>query len=384
MITKHRSGFYVNPKITFAFILLVAFFSCERDEPMISKGHQQGLEKHLQFLEESGFDRKTIVYSEKTDEFTIDNDLLISRLAVEDYMKRENLRGRTEQRRWQYLLTDTYATNFKYAIPSNIPSSWRTAIQQAIGQWNSVGGTKLRMSEVTSGANITVTISYDAVNNWVARASMPLSNGAPGPTLEINSYHNNMEAGQKLFAMVHEMGHNIGLLHTNQTEGALIPGTPTTDANSVMNSFVLPWNGFTEYDRIAVRTLYPGTTFSQTYEAENYVAMSGVITEPCSEGGLNVGSFDAGNWTAYNVNIPTSGTYRVSYRVASIYSGRTLRLERASGTVQLGTIGIPYTGGWQTWTSINHTVTLPAGSYSIGIATSTGGFNINRFHIAKL
>lgn len=126
-----------------------------------------------------------------------------------------------------------------------------------------------------------------------------------------------------------------------------------------------------------------GGTFSQTYEAENFVSMSGVITEPCSEGGMNVGSFDAGNWTAYNVNIPAAGTYKVSYRVASPYSGRTLRLERANGTVQLGTISIPQTGGWQTWTSISHNVSLPAGAYSIGIATSTGGFNINRFHITN-
>jgi hypothetical protein len=111
--------------------------------------------------------------------------------------------------------------------------------------------------------------------------------------------------------------------------------------------------------------------------------MSGVITEPCSEGGLNVGSFDAGNWTSYNVNIPAAGTYKVSYRVASIHTGRTLRLERANGTVQLGTITIPNTGDWQNWTSISHNVTLPAGAYPIGIATSTGGFNINRFHITN-
>jgi hypothetical protein len=386
MITNHRAGFYTNPKFIVMFMLLFTFLSCERDEPMNSKGQpKKDLEKHLQYLEDSGFDRQTIVYNEMTDEFTIDNDLLISRTGVEGYMKRGNPQGRTEQRRWQWLLSDTYVTNFKYAIPSNIPASWRTAIQQAISQWNGVGGSRLRMSEVSSGANITVSISYDAVNNWVARASMPLSNGAPGPTLEINSFHNNMADGQKLFAMVHEMGHNIGLLHTNQTDGAVIPGTPVTDANSVMNSFVLPWNGFTEFDRVAVRTLYPGgTSFSQTIEAENYAAMSGVIKEACSEGGQNVGSFDAGNWTSYNVNIPSAGTYRVSYRVASIYSGRSLRLERANGTVNLGTIGIPHTGGWQSWTSINHTVTLPAGSYSIGIATSTGGFNINRFHLAKL
>jgi hypothetical protein len=80
--------------------------------------------------------------------------------------------------------------------------------------------------------------------------------------MTINTYYNSLDAGRKLFAMAHEMGHNFGLLHTNQTDGALIPGTPTTDANSVMNSFVLPWNGFTYYDQVAVQVLYPGTTGS--------------------------------------------------------------------------------------------------------------------------
>jgi hypothetical protein len=126
-----------------------------------------------------------------------------------------------------------------------------------------------------------------------------------------------------------------------------------------------------------------GGTFSQTIEAENYTSMSGVIKEPCSEGGQNVGSFNTGDWTSYNVNIPTAGTYKVSYRVSSIYTGRTLRLERANGTVQLGTIAIPNTGGWQAWTSIAHNVSLPSGAYSLRIATATGGFNINRFHLTN-
>lgn len=127
-----------------------------------------------------------------------------------------------------------------------------------------------------------------------------------------------------------------------------------------------------------------GTSFSQTYEAEHYAYMSGIITENCSEGGLNVGSFDAGNWTSYNVNLPASGTYRVSYRVASIYSGKSLILQRNNGQINVGTIGIPHTGNWQAYTTVSHDVYLPAGSYPIGMTTSTGGFNINRFHIAYI
>jgi hypothetical protein len=57
--------------------------------------------------------------------------------------------------------------------------------------------------------------------------------------------------------LTHELGHSIGFTHTDGTYGNLVPNTPETDPNSVMNSFVLPWNGFTPYDIAAVNTIYP-------------------------------------------------------------------------------------------------------------------------------
>jgi hypothetical protein len=90
-----------------------------------------------------------------------------------------------------------------------------------------------------------------------------------------------------------------------------------------------------------------------------------------------VGYIEAGDWMSYNVSIPVAGTYRIIYRVASANTGATLRLEKDAGATQLGSVTIPNTGGWQNWTNVAHNVTLPAGTYSIGIATSTGGFNIN-------
>jgi hypothetical protein len=86
---------------------------------------------------------------------------------------------------------------------------------------------------------------------------------------------------------------------------------------------------------------------------------------------------------AYNITIPTTGTYRVIYRVASPNAGKTLRLEKDAGATQLGTVTIPNSGGWQNWTNVAHNVTLPAGTYAIGLATATGGFNINYFTITN-
>jgi hypothetical protein len=124
-------------------------------------------------------------------------------------------------------------------------------------------------------------------------------------------------------------------------------------------------------------------TVSNVIQAESYTYMSGVQLETTTDvgGGQSVGYIDAGDWMSYDVTIPTAGTYRIIYRVASPNSNMTLRLEKDAGATQLGSVTIPNTGGWQTWTNVAHNVTLPAGTYSIGIATTTGGFNINYFTI---
>ena len=127
------------------------------------------------------------------------------------------------------------------------------------------------------------------------------------------------------------------------------------------------------------------SSFSTVIQAEDYTYMAGVQTEATTDagGGLNVGYIEAGDWMSYNVTIPVAGSYRISYRVASPNTGTTLRLEKDAGATQLGSVTIPNTGGWQNWTNVAHDVTLPAGTFSIGIATSTGGFNINYLTITN-
>jgi hypothetical protein len=121
--------------------------------------------------------------------------------------------------------------------------------------------------------------------------------------------------------------------------------------------------------------------FTTRVEAESYTFMAGVVTETCSEGGLNVGSFDTNDWTAYNITIPSTGSYRAHFRVSSIYSGRTLRFEKDNGATLLATVTVPNTASWQTWTTVSQNVTLPTGTYSVGLTTFTGGLNINWFEI---
>ena len=126
--------------------------------------------------------------------------------------------------------------------------------------------------------------------------------------------------------------------------------------------------------------------FSQLVQAEAFTAMSGVQTEATTDtnGGQNVSYIDAGDWMAYaNITIPTTGSYRIEYRVASP-SGSLLSADLNAGATQLGNVTIPATGGWQNWTTVNHTVTLSAGTHSFGIFAQQSGWNLNWFRITKL
>jgi hypothetical protein len=121
-------------------------------------------------------------------------------------------------------------------------------------------------------------------------------------------------------------------------------------------------------------------------QAESYSNMFGVFRENTSDvgGGQNVGNIQTGDWMSYPaVTIPTTGTYRVEYRVTALYSGGSLQLKRAGGTPVYGGLSIPATGGYQIWMTVSHIVNLSAGSQSFGIKATGSGWNINWFSITK-
>ncbi len=165
---------------------------------------------------------------------------------------------------------------------------------------------------------------------------------------------------------------NPFFLLLNMAVGGNWPGFTIDDAS-------LPAKMYVDY----VRVYQKGTPTSIQIEAENYAAMSGVQTEPCSEGGQDVGWIDANDWIVWNVNIPVAGTYTVQYRVASLNGGGVIQLEKAGGSPVYGSIAVPSTGGWQNWTTISHQVTLPAGQQQIAVKALAGGYNIDWLKITN-
>jgi len=122
-----------------------------------------------------------------------------------------------------------------------------------------------------------------------------------------------------------------------------------------------------------------------TIQAESYSTMVGIQTEATTDvgGGMNVGWTDANDSMSYantSINIPTTGSYKITYRVASLNGGGSLALKENGGTTY-DTVTVPSTGGWQTWVDVSRTVTLTAGVHKFALGVVTGGFNINWFEI---
>jgi hypothetical protein len=161
----------------------------------------------------------------------------------------------------------------------------------------------------------------------------------------------------------------------NESCSILQPGAPS---NGGWTSAQMKESG--NYIRTKIRsfaTTPPPTavTLPGTVQAENYSAMSGIQTETCSEGGLNVGWIEANDWMDYLVNPSSSGSFTINLRVAS--TGTTGVCQIKSGSTVLATVSIPNTGGWQTWTTITATVNLTSGSQTIRLLATGGGWNIN-------
>ena len=109
------------------------------------------------------------------------------------------------------------------------------------------------------------------------------------------------------------------------------------------------------------------TNFGGRYRAE------GVDIENCTEGGYNVAVTKAGEWLEYTINVATNGTYDLDFRVASNGTGGVFHAE-IDGTNVTGTLAVPNTGGWMSWTDVSKNgVNLTAGTHVLRVAFDSNG-----------
>ncbi|MGD0247345.1 MAG: glycoside hydrolase family 3 C-terminal domain-containing protein, partial [Streptosporangiaceae bacterium] len=95
-------------------------------------------------------------------------------------------------------------------------------------------------------------------------------------------------------------------------------------------------------------------------------------------GAYDIGWTAAGQWFKYTVSVATAGTYSVSLRLAAPTAvGDALHIANSSGTSLTGAVAVPATGGYQDWTTVTVSVTLPAGQQTLTVDQDNAGWNIH-------
>lgn len=178
--------------------------------------------------------------------------------------KEENTQAR--HRKQPYKVTSTTVVGVN--VFGNVPSDWVNATNAAINLWNSLGG-KITFAGMSSNyyqsGKINVTKGNISNGSIVAQGDFVTSSGNPGGYLVINNLYTGTTLSymQKVYVMVHEIGHCIGFYHTDSNDGsqiitAISSCNNSTDPTSVFKAGnAVAWNGFSNCDKEAFKSLYP-------------------------------------------------------------------------------------------------------------------------------
>src|SRR6201996_2496180 len=101
-------------------------------------------------------------------------------------------------------------------------------------------------------------------------------------------------------------------------------------------------------------------------------------------GAYDMGWTTPGQWFKYTVDVATSGSYTVSFRVASPYAVTdALHIASSSGANLTGSVNVPNTGGYQTWATVTASGTLAAGAQTLTVDQDSNGWNFHYFAITQ-
>ncbi|MFV0469873.1 MAG: glycosyl hydrolase [Dysgonomonas sp.] len=116
---------------------------------------------------------------------------------------------------------------------------------------------------------------------------------------------------------------------------------------------------------------------NDTIQAEHYVQVAdGVHLEQSTDvsGTLDLCDFLESRWAVYNVDVPETGDYKMSFRVATEYA---TQIQISLDGVVLAKQDIDITGGLNQWQTISTQIHLDKGKQKLRIEPSKGRINLN-------
>ncbi|TDQ07450.1 zinc metalloprotease [Pedobacter metabolipauper] len=279
-------------RLALAAVLLTSVISsCKKtDEPTAEASHKQAIDAAtLSKIETLGYSTKEI--KDLGAYYLVENDILLSKETLAKSKGIEKLMGLDQgisQAQTPYLISGSYQ-NVTISIDQSIwgNSTWYSAVVQAVVIWNSTANSNIKLNlfikdyDPSLLADIEIRGDNGAFDIYTAAGALPPTyDGKPGNLILVNTDFRDpntnyfIDNSQTTWNMIHEIGHTLGLRHTNWDEmdegyAAQIPNTPNTDAYSVMNggtaisSYSSSYPALPSvYDAAAITTLYPINTSS--------------------------------------------------------------------------------------------------------------------------
>jgi len=250
-----------------------------------------------------------------------------------------------------------------------------------------VGGSDLLSATVTG--NTVLRCGGNGYNQQ--QQAMMIGNGGDGQgvgTVE-NAYIGSNTITDALYDAVGFSSSTNIVLHDNVINSpgldGIAFGSQTIDLGTASGDAILLNNTVNNLNSGQTAVALQSGTSYQVYTpilAASYNSASGVQTENCSEGGLDVGTISNGSYTVYN-QVNLNGLVTFIARVASAGSGGNIEihLDSPTGTL-IGTSSVPVTGGWQTWTDTQCTLSGASGTHNLYLVYTGGSgflFNVQWF-----
>ena len=255
--------------VLLATLCFVFLFSCEEPEEAVVPDTTVTSvnipdEVKAQFLR-LGFDPSDLIM--QGEDYWIEGDIVVSPETLNEMLSSEpNTASGPEGEQWRYSkgIVSHHMKTIRIS-PTDNGIRFLRGIDRAIHNFNSLSLLSFEMVRVPVGAPSDIIISRFASRKGDPHGSAQLPRrGRPGYRIKIYSdvfnYSDNYIEG----VITHELGHAVGLRHSNPTSrelktSVLIPNTPRYDPLSIMSGTGISASHdgeFSKYDRRAIQIIY--------------------------------------------------------------------------------------------------------------------------------